>query len=62
MEEFSMTTFIAGRIELARETSLEAGQEKYRAYFIKTKIYEKYRQEVEAILTQDGKGDCIVTA
>jgi hypothetical protein len=57
-----MVTFIAGRIELAGDTSLEAGQEKYRAYFINTNLYLAYKAEVDAILMQDGYGDCIVTA
>ena len=56
-----MVTFIAGRIELARETSLEAGQEKYRAYFVNTSLYLKWKGEVDAILMQDEHGDCIVT-
>lgn len=57
-----MITFIAGRIELARETSLEAGQAKYSAYFVNTTLYLKYKPDVDAILSQDGFSDCIVTA
>lgn len=57
-----MITFIAGRIELARETSLETGQAKYRAYFVNTTLYLKYKPDVDAILIQDGFSDCIVTA
>lgn len=56
-----MINFIAGRIELARETSLEAGQTKYRAYFVNTSLYLSYKAEVDAILIQDGYSDCIVT-
>lgn len=56
-----MITFIAGRIELARETSLEAGQAKYNAYFVNTTLYLKYKTDVDAILSQDGFSDCIVT-
>ena len=56
-----MREFIAGKIVNAREISLEAGQAKYRAYFIKTKLYAKYRADVDAILTVDGYADCIVT-
>lgn len=55
-----MTTFIAMRIEEARKISLEAGQAKYRAYFVKTKIYLKLKAEVDSILEIDGYGDCIV--
>lgn len=57
-----MVTFIAGRIEADADKSLEAGQDKYRAYFVNITIYERYRNDVEAILIQDGYGDCIVTA
>jgi hypothetical protein len=56
-----MITFIAGRIEAARSTSLEDGQAKYRAYFTNTTLYTKYKAEVDAILIQDGFDDCIVT-
>ncbi|CDV96343.1 Hypothetical protein DPCES_5345 [Desulfitobacterium hafniense] len=56
-----MATFIAGRIETARDISLEAGQDKYRAYFINTTLYLKYKSDVDAILLQDGYGDCIVS-
>lgn len=54
-------TFIAQRIEEARDKSLEEGQAKYRAYFINTTLYLKYKPSVDAILLQDGYGDCIVT-
>lgn len=57
-----MVTFVVLRIEEARAISLEAGQAKYRAYFIKTKLYEAKRAEVEAVLVQDGFEDCIVKA
>lgn len=56
-----MVTFIAGRIELAKDSSLEEGQAKYKAYFVNTSIYVKYQPDVDAILVQDGYGDCIVT-
>ena len=57
-----MVTFIAQRIEEARDISLERGRDKYRAYFIKTKLYKKYKADVDAILEQDGYEDCIVEA
>lgn len=57
-----MVTFIAQRIEEAGDISLEKGREKYRAYFIKTKLYKKYQNDVDAILIQDGYEDCIVTS
>lgn len=56
-----MATFIANRIIAARQISLEAGQQKYRVYFINTGIYAAYKADVDTILTTDGYGDCIVT-
>lgn len=41
-----MTTFIARRIIEEAEKSVEAGQKKYRAYFVKTRLY-KIPTEVE---------------
>ena len=43
------------------DRSIEAGQNKYRAYFVKTKLYEKWRNDVETILITDGYEECIVT-
>ena len=57
-----MTPFIARQIEKARKKSLEEGQAKYRAYFIKTSLYEDFREDVETILRTDGMDDCIVQA
>lgn len=56
-----MCTFIAGRIMKARESSIAEGKAKYKAYFVNTKIYEKYRADVETILITDGYEDCIVS-
>lgn len=60
-----MITFIAQKIEEARDRSLEEGQNKYRAYFVREnarKLYEKrYKEGVDAILEADGYEDCIVT-
>ena len=55
-----MVEFIASRIEEAREISLEAGIAKYKAYFVKTKRYEKFRNDVDGILIIDGYADCII--
>lgn len=55
-----MTTFIARRIMEQADKNLEAGQNKYRAYFVKVKIYEKWRNDVESILITDGYEGCIV--
>lgn len=64
-----MATFIANRIIAAANTSLAAGQDKYRTYFIKTTLYLAYKADVDTILqttytTQypDGYGACIVTS
>ena len=56
-----MIGFIAMVIEDARDISLLNGQAKYRAYFINTTRYERFRLDVESILTIDGYDDCIVT-
>lgn len=56
-----MSTFIADRIMEQADRSIEAGQNKYRAYFVKTKLYEKWRKDVETILITDGYEECIVT-
>ena len=57
-----MVTFIAMMIKEARDTSLSAGQLKYRAYFVNTSLYLRYKPDVDAILIQDGYEDCIVSA
>lgn len=57
-----MITFIAGRIEEEARKSIEQGQEKYRAYFVRTSLYLKYKPEVDAILIQDGFSEVIVSA
>lgn len=57
----NMSTFIAERIMEQADRSVEAGQNKYRAYFVKTKLYEKWRNDVETILITDGYEECIVT-
>lgn len=57
-----MVNRIAERIMEARDISLESGQEKYRAYFINTKLYLLYKDEVDIILQTGGYDDCIVNA
>lgn len=63
-----MREFIAEKIKEAAQivdgkpTNIAAGQAKYRAYFINTKLWAKYKEDVDAILTVDGCADCIVTA
>lgn len=56
----NMSTFIAERIMEQADRIVEAGQNKYRAYFVKTKLYEKWRNDVETILITDGYEECIV--
>ena len=55
-----MAPFIARMIIKAANKSLEQGQAKYRAYFVKTHIYADYHADVDTILTTDGYEDCIV--
>ena len=55
-----MATFIARMIKKQGDISTEKGQAKYRAYFIKTRLYEDYRADVDTILRTDGYEDCIV--
>ena len=55
-----MDKFIAKMIETQADISLENGQEKYRAYFVDTTIYAKWKESVDAILTADGYANCIV--
>ncbi len=56
-----MAEFIANAIMNARDKDgVYAGRAKYEAYFKRTRIYERFREKVETILTTDGYGDCIV--
>ena len=57
----NMAPFIAMMIMRARETSLDAGQARYRAYFVNTAIYLRFKLDVDTILTTEDKEDCIVT-
>ena len=56
-----METCMAARIEEAFDISKENGVTKYKAYFVRTRIYKKWRPLVDAILDQDGYADAIVT-
>lgn len=55
-----MVEFIASRIEMQAETSTAKGIKKYKAYFVNTKIYKAYRDDVDTILRTDGYEDVIV--
>lgn len=56
-----MATFIAQMVMKQADISTEAGQTKYKAYFVNTKLYTKWQADVNAILEAEGYGDCIVT-
>lgn len=56
-----MNTFIARMIMVQADENLKAGRDKYRAYFVRTKLYEKWRNDVETILITDGYEECIVS-
>ena len=55
-----MTTFIASRIMEEADKSIEAGQKKYRAYFVKTRLYKRWKDNVDTILKTDGYDEVIV--
>lgn len=58
-----MPEFIALKIMNAKDAGgTVAGQEKYRVYFIRTKVYRRYKADVDTILEAEDYGDCIVTA
>jgi len=54
-----MSPFIARQIEKAAKKSIEEGKAKYRAYFVKTRIYEDFRPDVDTILRTDGYEEVI---
>ncbi len=55
-----MVTFIAKMIRKQADVSEEKGIAKYKAYFVKTKIYAEYRNDVDTILRTDGYENVIV--
>lgn len=56
-----MDKFISRMIEESAQESIEAGQNKYRAYFINTKLYVKHQAKVDKKLIADGFKEVIVT-
>ena len=56
-----MVGYIVKTIKRARAISLEAGQAKYRAYFVNTLNYAEEKIDLDVILGTDGFADCIVT-
>lgn len=59
-EEKNMSTFIATMIMKQADNNLEKGQSKYKAYFVNTTLYLKWKDEVDTILEVEGYEDCIV--
>ena len=55
-----MSTFIAQQIMKQADISIEKGQAKYKAYFVNTSLYLKWKPEVDTILETDGYSYCIV--
>lgn len=56
-----MSTFIARMIEQAAERSEDQGKAKYRAYFVNTSLYAKWKADVDTILITDGYEGVIVS-
>nr|WP_297936914.1 hypothetical protein [uncultured Lachnoclostridium sp.] len=56
-----MVDFIKRMIVDASKESIENGQEKYRKYFVYTKIYKRYKSKVDDELIKEGHEDLIVT-
>ena len=56
-----MSSFIAQQIIKQAKISIENGQIKYRAYFIKTSIYLDWKEEVDSILEIEGYEDCMIS-
>lgn len=54
-----MVNFIKNQIIKQGKVSEEAGQAKYKAYFISTHLYEAYRLDVEKALIEEGYETCI---
>ena len=57
-----MATFIARMIMEKADKSIETGQKKYRAYFVNTKLYKNWKEDVDTILVTDGYENVIVEA
>lgn len=56
-----MSTFISTMIMNQANISIEKGQAKYKAYFVNTALYSKWKSDVDTILETEGYADCIVT-
>ena len=56
-----MVTFIAKMIKRQADISVEKGIAKYKAYFVKTRLYAEYRDDVDTILRTDGYDEVIIS-
>ena len=56
-----MVTFIARMIKRQADVSIEKGIAKYKAYFVKTRLYAEYRDDVDTILRTDGYDEVIIS-
>lgn len=56
-----MVDFIKRMIKEASKKSIEEGQEKYREYFVYTKLYKRYKEKVDNGLITDGYENVIVS-
>lgn len=56
-----MAAYLVRIIMKEAEKSIEKGQAKYRALFIRINVYAKYKDDTDAILITEGYEDCIVT-
>lgn len=64
--DYNMIKFIAQNIKEAFSTGrteadcIKAGQAKYKAYFVDTLVYTRYKKGVDEMLTAEGYAACIV--
>lgn len=57
-----MVPYIVMNIEGVKDSvGLAAAQDRYRALFINTTLWSRYKSDVDATLSFDGYSDCIVT-
>jgi hypothetical protein len=58
-----MSAYIANNIMTVFDTQgLTAAQDRYRAWFINTLVYARYKADTDTILITSGYSLCIVTA
>ena len=55
-----MSAFIAKQIIKQAKISEEKGQTKYKAYFVRTHLYEDWREDTDVILDAEGYANVIV--